>query len=250
MMPELSPLSLFVIFAALSLGGILKGATGAGTPIVAVPVMAAFFDVRLAVIIMATPNLITNLWQVYQYRQYRLPEHFARNFAVAGAIGAILGTAMLALLPVRFLSLLLACAVFAYVGLRIASPTFRLEFDRAKKLVLPMGIGGGILQGAAGISAPIAVSFLNAMRLERPVFIVTVSTFFSAMSVGQLPALYAYGLLNAQLLALSAASLIPMLGALPLGAFIAKRMSPKVFDLTILALLTALGFRLVYTALI
>ena len=111
-----------------------------------------------------------------------------------------------------------------------------------------MGIGGGILQGAAGISAPIAVSFLNAMRLERPVFIVTVSTFFSAMSVGQLPALYAYGLLNAQLLALSAVSLIPMLGALPLGAYIAKRMSPRVFDLTILALLTVLGFRLIYTA--
>lgn len=249
MMPELSPLSLFVIFAALSLGGILKGATGAGTPIVAVPVMAAFFDVRLAVIIMAAPNLISNLWQQILYRQNHLPGHFALKFAVAGAIGAVLGTSMLALLPVKFLSLLLAVSVFSYVGLRIASPSFRLELDTAKKLALPMGIGGGILQGAAGISAPIAVSFLNAMRLERPVFIVTISAFFSAMSVGQIPALYAYGLLDTRLLLLSALALIPMLCAMPVGAFIAKRMSPKVFDLTILALLTALGFRLVYTAL-
>ncbi len=127
MMPELSPLSFLVIFAALSLGGILKGATGAGTPIVAVPVMAAFFDVRLAVIIMATPNLVTNLWQVYQYRQHSLPDNFARNFAVAGAIGAVLGTVMLAMLPVRLLSLLLAFSVFTYVGLTLLSNNLPLK---------------------------------------------------------------------------------------------------------------------------
>ena len=56
-MPELDPPALLAICVALSLGGLLKGATGMGTPVVAVPVMAAFVDVKLAVIIMVIPKM-------------------------------------------------------------------------------------------------------------------------------------------------------------------------------------------------
>lgn len=248
MTPDLSPFLIIIIFAALALGGTLKGATGAGSPVVAVPVMAAFFDVRLAVVIMATPNLVTNLWQLLHYREFHLPDRFALKFAIAGGAGALLGTTMLATFPERFLSLLLASAVFAYVGLRLARPNFHLDFVRAKRLILPLGVGGGILQGAAGISAPVAVSFLNAMRLERPIFMVTISAFFSAMSLVQISTLFAYGLLNGKLLALSGVALIPLLCAMPLGALIARRMSPRFFDITILIFLSILGVRLAYTA--
>ena len=41
------PLSLLAIALTVAMGGILKGATGAGAPIIAVPVIAAFYDVRV-----------------------------------------------------------------------------------------------------------------------------------------------------------------------------------------------------------
>ena len=58
---DLDFFSFAAIFLAFALGGILKGATGAGTPVIAIPVLTIFFDVQLAVIIMVMPNLISNL---------------------------------------------------------------------------------------------------------------------------------------------------------------------------------------------
>ena len=55
------PIIIIAIVIAFALGGILKGATGAGAPIITIPVMTAFYDVRIAVIIMVIPNFITNI---------------------------------------------------------------------------------------------------------------------------------------------------------------------------------------------
>ena len=70
------PITIFAILVAFALGGTLKGATGAGAPIITIPVIAAFYDVRIAVIIMVIPNLLTNISQIYQFRKTILPMFF------------------------------------------------------------------------------------------------------------------------------------------------------------------------------
>ena len=82
------PITIFAILAAFALGGTLKGATGAGAPIITIPVIAAFYDVRIAVIIMVIPNLLTNISQIYQFRKTILPILFTFSFALGGGIGA------------------------------------------------------------------------------------------------------------------------------------------------------------------
>ncbi len=246
-MLDLDPIALSAIFAAFALGGILKGATGAGTPVVAVPVMAAFLDVRLAVVLMVLPNLITNTWQLYSYWSHRLVPSFWWKHAVAGFFGAALGTWFLAVLPTQTLLTLVAVSVVSYIALRIARPDFKLQRSLADKMVLPIGVMGGILQGAAGISAPISVSFLNAMRLERAAFISTISAFFAAMTLAQFPAQFATGLITVPLMLLSALALIPLFIFMPIGSWAARKLSPKRFDQLVLALLTALAIRLIWT---
>lgn len=247
-MPALEPSAFLAIFAALALGGLMKGATGMGTPVVAVPVMAAFVDIKLAVVVMVIPNLVTNLWQIGQYGSHRLGRGFATRFALGGAVGAFLGTLLLVALPVRALALILAGAVLLYVALRLWRPDFRLEFAPARKAAFPASTAAGVLQGAAGISAPVAVSFLNAMRLERPAFIATISMFFAAMSVAQIPTLVWFGLLTAETSLLGALALVPIFAAMPVGAWLARRMSTRQFDRVTLALLALLALRLLWAA--
>ena len=243
-MPALDLPSTLIILAALALGGLVKGATGAGAPVVAVPVIAAFFDVRLAVAVMVTPNLVSNLWQLRVHAHERIGGGFTLRFGLAGALGALIGTAMLASLPEQALTLLMATTVVAYVGLRLARPDFRLTEPTARRAVVPAGVAAGALQGAAGISAPVALSFLNAMRLSRPTFIATISGFFAAMSAVQLPALYVAGLLTPKLFALSVVALAPLLAFMPVGAWAARRLSPEGFDRLMLIMLTLLALRL------
>ncbi|MDG1883460.1 MAG: sulfite exporter TauE/SafE family protein, partial [Alphaproteobacteria bacterium] len=151
------------ILVAFSLGGILKGATGAGAPIITIPVIAAFYDVRIAVIIMVIPNLLTNIGQLYQFRKTILPKFFTLSFALGGGVGAFLGTILLVNLSIKILTLSVAFIVIVYIFLKIMVPSWKLTYKKAKKLVFLMGSFGGILQGTAGLSAPISITFLNSM---------------------------------------------------------------------------------------
>lgn len=241
-------MTVLVIGLCLGIGGILKGATGVGAPLVAVPALAALFDVQFAVAVMLVPNLVTNLWQAWRFRAHMPTDGFARVFALSGAAGVVLGTVMLAYLPQQFLSLLVAISVFGYVLFRIGRAEWTLPPPLAARLNVPLGLLAGVLQGASGISAPISLSFLNAVGLERPVFIVTVSVFFSTMTAAQIPFAAWFGILTPERLLVSAAAILPIVLMMPVGALLARRFSKRGFDRLVLGLLLALSIRLLFGA--
>ena len=240
------PLIIIAILVAFSLGGILKGATGAGAPIITIPVIAAFYDVRIAVIIMVIPNLLTNIGQLYQFRKTILPKFFTLSFAIGGGIGAFLGTILLANLSIKFLTLSVAFIVIIYILLKLIVPSWKLTYEKAKKLVFLMGSLGGILQGTAGLSAPISITFLNSMKLERNQFIPTISVYFGIMSIFQMPTLYYYNFLNLEIILVSCISTLVLLSFMPIGSWIAKSVSKESFDKITLILLGFIAFRIIY----
>ena len=240
------PIIIIAILVAFALGGILKGATGAGAPIITIPVIAAFYDVRVAVVIMVIPNLLTNIGQLYQFRKTIMPRFFTVSFALGGGLGALLGTILLANLSIKTLTLAVAFIIFIYISLKLIIPTWKLNYTKAKKLVFIMGAGGGVLQGAAGLSAPISLTFLNSMKLERNQFIPTISVYFGVMSLFQMPALYFYKFLNIETLIISCLSTIVLMLFMPLGSWIAKSISKETFGKLILILLSFIALRIIY----
>ena len=239
---------LIIIFSGLLLGAMLKGATGAGLPIIAVPVIAAFYDIRFAVVLLVIPNLITNVWQIVKYREHNTVPSLMRRFAIYGAIGAACGTVLLAQLPLQVLDIFIALIVLLYVALRLGRPNFQLPVLLATKLAVLAGASGGLLQGAIGLSAPVAITFLNAIKLPRPTFIFTVSVFFAAMCLIQIPVQIMFGLMTWQMALLGLLALLPIFLGLPIGERIGKRMSPAVFDKTLLIVLSLLAIKMLIDA--
>jgi len=239
-------ITIIAILSAFALGGILKGATGAGAPIVTIPVIAAFYDVRVAVIIMVIPNLLTNIGQIYQFRKTILPSFFTVSFAVGGGIGAFVGTILLAKLSIKILTLSVAFIVIIYIFLKLIVPSWKLMYEKATKLVFILGVAGGVLQGTAGLSAPISITFLNAMKLERNQFIPTISVYFGVMSIFQMPTLYYYDFLNFEIIIASLISTIVLLCFMPIGSWIAKSVSKENFDKITLILLAFIAVRIIY----
>jgi len=231
------------------LGGVLKGATGAGAPILAVPLLAMIYDVPLAVSLFTLPNLLSNSWQGWHFRAHRARPAFTWGFALAGAAGAGVGSAMLVSLHSDLLLLGVAGAVFLYIAFRLAKPHWVLDMGVATRLAVPAGFAGGILQGAVGVSAPASLSFLNARRMDREAFIATISIFFLVMSLVQIPLLANWGVLTPRVALLGALAMLPLMAGMVLGAWLAKRMSRSFFDRVILAVLAVIGARLVLSAL-
>jgi hypothetical protein len=239
-------LELLLIFAALALGGLVKGVTGAGVPVVAVPVLAAFFDVPFAIAMMIVPTIVTNLVQMWQFRRHRSgPGYLVWMFVLAG-VGIAAGTWLLTELPEAILGNALGVVVVLYIALRLSRPDWRLAPATARRLAPAAGLASGLLQGATGISAPVSITFLNAIGLTRGGFVFAISTLFVSFAAVQLPALVLAGILTGERALLSAAALVPVLLAMPVGGWLAARLTPRGFDRVILALLAVIAVKLFY----
>jgi len=231
------------------LGGILKGATGAGAPLISVPLLTLIYDAPTAVALFAIPNLIPNIWQTWHFRKDRMPTGFTARFAGAGLLGTIVGTLFLANLPTDLLSVGVAVAVLLYVGLKLLIPGWRLSYRRAYPLSAVAGGLAGTMQGATGISAPISISFLNAMGLERNRFVPTISTYFVAVSMTQIPLLLIFGIMTKELALLGCAALVPLIAGMPVGNWLARYISSARFNQLTLLILFIIALRLLFAAL-
>ena len=244
----MEPTSLILAFLGIALGGFLKGATGAGAPVVGVPVLALVFNVPLAVAVFSVLNLMSNIWQAWAFREHMTDRRFVWTFAGAGAVGAVIGSVLLATLPVSILMATLAGVVFGYIALRLARPDWHLPREKGRRIGPVVGLVGGVMQGAGGVSAPVSVTFLNALNLGRTEFIATISVFFLAMSVFQVPTLIALDILTLDRLALAAVAAIPLFLGMPLGSWAARYLSKRAFDRAILVLLAVIAIKLVWDA--
>lgn len=136
-------MSIALAILALLLGGVMKGATGAGAPVIATPALTMLFDVQTAVAILVVPNLLSNIWQAWSFRSHALPPRFLIMFAGGGIFGAVLGTWLLVVLAPETLALMVAFAVIAYIALRLAKPGWVLPANKAEGLSAPVGLLGG-----------------------------------------------------------------------------------------------------------
>ncbi len=242
----MDPNQLLISTVAILLGGFLKGATGAGAPVVGVPILAAIIDIQFAVAVFAVLNLISNIWHSFAYRMHRKVAHLIYGFAIAGAAGAIAGSVLLAFLPTDILLASLALIVLAYIILRLTQPDWILDRSTGLKIMPYAGFAGGLMQGAGGISAPVSITFLSAMRLPREEFIATISVFFVAMSIVQIPFLAIFGILTVERTLLAIAAAIPLFIALSVGEWASRFISGATFDRIILVLLATISIRLIW----
>ncbi len=235
-----------LIFATLAAGGVVKGATGMGLPLVALPVLTATLGLTHAIGLLVIPVLVSNLWQVVRLRSERSAPDlgFMPSFLVSVAIGVVAGTWLLKTLPERWLILTLGVLLIVYVVIRLARPALRIGPQLARRVAIPMGAAAGILNGATGISAPVGVTFIHWMGLKRDVHVFTVSTMFFVMGAVQLPSMFASGLMQPRWLVEGAVAMVPILLAMPVGRWISTRMSQTAFDWLILAFLAIVGVKM------
>ncbi|GGD44794.1 sulfite exporter TauE/SafE family protein [Sinisalibacter lacisalsi] len=240
---------LLLVFLAFAAGGLLKGAMGAGAPLLAVPLMSSLRDVPFAVAVFVLPNIVPNLWQYWLYRRSVADPRLARGFAVAGGVGAAAGTVALAGLPSEVLLLGVGLVLVTYIGFRLLNPAWHLARARATRVAVPVGILAGMLQGATGLSAPVSLTFLSAIRPSREEFMATASLFFVALGLVQLPAQIHFGIMTVERFGYSLLALIPLLLFMPLGGWIGRRLPRDAFEKLVLALLAALAVEILLDSL-
>jgi uncharacterized membrane protein YfcA len=208
--------------------------------------MATFIGVEAAVVIMAIPGIVTNTWLIWTHRHNFRRTRDLGVLLATGMVGAVVGTFLLQTLDEDILSLTLAGMIAVYALVYLVHPDLRLPARVTRFTSPPVGLAAGLLQGATGISGPLMSTYLHGYRLDKEVYVLTITTVFQVYALVQAVTLAAVGLYTGNRLALSLLALLPIMAILPLGARLTGRLSRRTFDYMVLSLLVASALKLVY----
>lgn len=241
-------MEIVIVVLAMAVGAFIKGVTGSGLPVLAIPVMATFIGVEDAVVIMAIPGVVTNTWLIWEHRAFFRETRDLPVLLATGTTGVVAGVILLRTLDERILSLVLAGIVTVYVATFLLRTDFHLSPGVTRFTAPPVGLVGGVLQGATGISGPLITAYAHAHRLPQRAYVLQVVTMFQVQALVQVIALAVLGLYTARRLGLSLLALVPIMSALPFGSRLSRSLSRRAFDLAVLGLLLLFAGKLVYDA--
>ena len=234
----MSGTELAIVLIAVIVGAVVKAVTGMGLPLIAIPIAALFVDLDDAVVTLAFPNLLANGVLAFRERSHVHETRDLPVLATAGVAGAVLGALAFVSLPQDPLVIILIVAIVGYVVTFLVKPDLQVGPERSRRLAAPVGFVAGAFQGAIGISGPIVGSWIHSYRLGRGAHIFSVTALFTVSGATQFAVLVASGALAGRVGA-SLLACIPVLGSIPVGAWLRNRVSARGFDLAVVGMLVA-----------
>lgn len=241
---------LLIVFGASALGALIKGVTGMGYPIVAVPLISLALGVEDAVVIVAVPNFAANAYLIWEAREARGESRDLPRLLVPGVLGAIVGTILLVDLPEEPLALTLAATVVAFVVLTVTHPERTTSLATAHRWSPAVGVVTGLFQGAIGVSGPIVASWFHGYRLPTQAYVFTITTVFGITGLAQIVVLAVQGEFDAdRVLALALAG-VAVATMIPLGLHLRSRLDRAGFERAVLGVLSLSAVALVADALL
>jgi uncharacterized membrane protein YfcA len=237
---------LVVVLTAIALGSLIKGMTGLGLPLIAVPAIASFTSVEEAVVLMIIPVLGSNLWLVGSHRRFAplLATHWP--FILAGFIGGVLGTFLLVAIDDRWLKLVLAAWLALYLlQLVLGGDALSFVFRAKGTASALIGLTAGTIQGASGVSAHIVAPYFHGRQVDPKAYAFLIAAAFLTFGSAQLLTALGNQLFDSERLTLGLLALIPTLIFTQVGIRCAGMISASLFRKLILALFILMEIKLI-----
>jgi uncharacterized membrane protein YfcA len=226
-----------LVVIALLLGGIVKATLGFGAPLIALPILALGLGGEDAVVLMAIPGVVANGLLFYSNRASSGEAIDLWRLVIPSIPAAVAGALLLTGLPDRGLSVLLAAMIVAYLVLRLLHPEATVKPRTRRWLSPAVGVGGGLSQGAVGVSLPFIGPYLHALRLTPNAFTYEVCVFFFVPTLVQVLTLFVLGEYDARRIGLSLLASAVFLVTLPIGTRLRRSMTPRGFESAVLVML-------------
>ena len=224
-------------------GGFTQGLAGFGSTLVALPILALVFDLKLAVPVCTTLALALNLVMAAGLGRHVRVRPLCLLLA-ASLPGMPLGAYALDALPGHWLKTVLALAIFAFVANQGLGGGQRTPAGPGWGVFA--GFAAGCLGGAIGINGPPIVAWVSRLGLDRHAMRATLAAYFLLAGCGVVASQAMAGLVTGTALTRMAAAL-PALGlGIAAGVSLCGRISETAFRRVVLFILSATGVSLLF----
>jgi uncharacterized membrane protein YfcA len=240
-----------LVIAVISVAYVVKGVTGIGGPLLAVPFIASLTSVEYAVVVLSIANLFSNGGLLWEHRHGAKGTGFVMTpFLIVGTVATVAGTWLLTEIDDRILSVVIALVIVGYIWRYFSNPETGLSPEMARRSAAPMGLVGGGLLGATGTAGPLIATYLHAVRLGRSSFVYMMSLTFQVFGLIQLVTLVVLGSFTEERTVQALWAIVPAMVMTSVGIRIGRRLDQKVFEMVVLALLGLAAVRLLLSALL
>lgn len=234
---------------ALACGGLIKGALGVGTPLLTVPLMALVIPPQTAVVLMAIPVVLANVWQAS--RGGEVAQVVSRFWPCSIAIlaGTWIGVRILTVIDETELLLVVGAMVILSTVLQGSSYRLFIPARFEKPAGATFGLAGGVVGGLSSMFGPMLIIYLVSLSgFTKSQFVSSISFIYLGAVVPWVVTLMWFGVLDGPLLVASAAATIPVALGMVLGQMLRRHISEQRFHRLVLVVLLASGGTMIWRA--
>ncbi len=243
--PDIGTTTILIAVAVLLGAGTVKGAFGAGLPLISVPPLAAITDPVTAIAIMTIPILGTNAVQAVHTGNLGASLKRFWPFIVTMLLATIPGSLLLAELKTDTTSIILGAIVLGSGLLNLRRVEFSIN-PRAERWLSPaVGTAAGLVNGFSSLAGPLLIVYLLNLRLAKDAFVATCALVFL---LNPLPIYFSFavaGVYTRFILLASALALLPALVGVAIGTRLRGRISDHRFRQALSILLLVSGASLI-----
>lgn len=239
---EFTLLSLIWCLFALTCGGLIKGTLGVGTPLLTVPMLTLVMPVQSAVVLMACPIVIANLWQSAQGLNWRATLLRFAPIAITLIVCAYFGSRILAVIDDQILLILIGVVVLIITTQQATQ--YRLVIPVRWQTIAGViaGATAGMVGGVSSMFGPVLILYLVSLQdLCKEQFVSAISLLYLCAVVPWAFSLRSADLLSGQLLILSVIATVPVMTGVLAGQRLRGRLDETKFHRAVIAVLYLSG---------
>ncbi|WP_193100389.1 sulfite exporter TauE/SafE family protein [Burkholderia sp. Z1] len=242
----LTPLDLAGIAVALLLGGMAKGITGIGVPLIAMPILSQFLPIRHAVLLLSMPIILGNIPQALEGGQVLATARKIAAPIVGTVIGNVVGVAiLLSLNPGHAQAASGALLIFA-ATLMLAAPKLNLPDAWQKPVGFVLGFGAALMESIASVPGPLLATYLISSGATGRVFTKQIAIILVVSIVTLITTFSGAAHASGADLAISAAASLPAIAGMWLVRPLRDKMSPRIFRMVVLLFVLAAASQMIW----
>lgn len=244
------PATIFLIMLAFFSAAFLKGVTGLGFATLCLGLLASFFDIRMAVPLVFLPSLTSNFLVMHQAGRFRESLRRFWPLFLSTLPGLLLGMWLLSSGSSAVTKTLLGLVLICYGLWGLCFGVATLSKQAATRLMLPVGVVTGFINGATGSQIMPILPYLMALQLDRNLFVQAINSAFTFSTLVMIIGLGKVGILTWPVLLLSSAGIIPVALGIWLGGLVRNGVSEALYRKLVLLLLIGIGANLAVRSLV
>lgn len=234
----IAPVNIIALSLIIFIASVVRGFTGFGLALVAVPLIQFLMPVSDTAVFIAIINAIFSLLYFRRSREAIKGQPLGR-MAVWTGIGVAAGTLILKFINPAYIQLIWGVLIILIVAALVRGLEFRIRSD-ATAMTLS-GLLGGVLAGATGITGPPVAIILSSLKTPKEKFNAIISVFiFFAVSYALVFYLIS-GLVRAETFLLALCSVPALIAGLYTGDRLVSRISQQTFTRLVYIVLILMG---------